>query len=119
VGALTIRLVARAAERRLESKRLALSALSSKSSEAVIDGSAVRAGGNTTAIEECESRRTNVAGAVPVSGNGRSGKTQTDVTPARTTYPTVPVTVWDLPAFARRRRSGESFTDFAERMGLS
>jgi hypothetical protein len=34
------------------------------------------------------------------------------------TYPTVPVTVWDLPAFARRRRSGESFTEFAERVGL-
>jgi hypothetical protein len=100
-GVLAIRIVARAAER-----RLARSALSSKSVGSDVDGSAVRA----TVGREPD--------AIAAPGTREPGVSIAPQRVARTTYPTVPVSVWDLPRFARRRRRGESVTDFFHRMGL-
>lgn len=61
-----------------------------------------------------------------MAGTMSRGEARATITPGwpvpeddeRPTYPTIPVTVFDLPSFARRRRTGESFTDFADRVGL-
>lgn len=108
LGALLIRLVGRAAEKRVER-----SAIAAAAREVAIHGSAIISINRTTTQNDLADLKLRVLEAVSVYPHVEPAPLATG------TYPTVPVTVWDLPPFARRRRSGESFTEFAERVGLT
>lgn len=96
IGVLVIRIVARAAERRVA--RLTLTPLIGRDP--------------LTSADRGDAGNQSSDGAYSHDVGG-------ELSEGRATYPTVPVTVWELPPFARRRRHGESFTDFAHRLGLS